>query len=99
MATTPAFLPLIHGQRRLAGYIQSMGSQKVGHDWETNTHTHTHTHTHTGAYQRFEVTFIEKSTLLHNYFNEKAEIDESCSKQFHLDYKLMLSPWIKYQSC
>ena len=66
---------------------------------EKLTHTHTHTHTHTGAYQRFEVTFIEKSTLLHNYFNEKAEIDESCSKQFHLDYKLMLSPWIKYQSC
>ena len=61
--------------------------------------THTHTHTHTGAYQRFAVTFIEKSTLLHNYFNEKTEIDESCSMQFHLDYKLMLSPWIKYQSC
>ena len=36
--------------------IQSMGSQKVGHDWATErarvrvrvrTHTHTHTHTHT----------------------------------------------------
>ena len=24
-----------HGQRRLVGYIQSMGSQRVGHDWAT----------------------------------------------------------------
>ena len=27
--------------------LQSMGSQRVGHNWATNTHTHTHTHTHT----------------------------------------------------
>ena len=26
--------------------LQSMGSQRVRHDWATNTHTHTHTHTH-----------------------------------------------------
>ena len=26
------------------GGPQSMGSQKVGHNWVTNTHTHTHTH-------------------------------------------------------
>ena len=26
------------------GKLQSMGSQRVGHDWATNTHTHTHTH-------------------------------------------------------
>ena len=25
-------------------HIESMGSQRVGHDWVTNTHTHTHTH-------------------------------------------------------
>ena len=25
------------------GGLQSMGSQRIGHDWETNTHTHTHT--------------------------------------------------------
>ena len=29
------------------GGLQSVGSQRVGHDWATNTHTHTHTHTHT----------------------------------------------------
>ena len=29
------------------GGLQSMGLQRVGHDWVTNTHTHTHTHTHT----------------------------------------------------
>ena len=33
MATTPLFLTgESHGQRSLAGYIQSMGSQRVGHD-------------------------------------------------------------------
>ena len=29
------------------GRLQSMGSQRLGHDWVTYTHTHTHTHTHT----------------------------------------------------
>ena len=24
--------------------LQSMGLERVGHDWVTNTHTHTHTH-------------------------------------------------------
>ena len=28
------------------GGLQSMGSQRVRHDWTTNTHTHTHRHTH-----------------------------------------------------
>ena len=27
--------------------LQSMGSQRVGHNWVPNTHTRTHTHTHT----------------------------------------------------
>ena len=41
MATTPVFLPgKFHGQRSPA--VQSMGSQRVRHDW---AHTHTHTHT------------------------------------------------------
>ena len=29
-----------HGQRRLVDYIQSVGSQRVGHDWVTNTFCH-----------------------------------------------------------
>ena len=28
-----------------SGGLQSVGSQRVRHDWATNTHTHTHTHT------------------------------------------------------
>ena len=37
---TPVFLPgKSHRQRCLMGYMQSMGSQKVGHDLVTNTHT------------------------------------------------------------
>ena len=31
-----------HGQRNLVEYIQSMGSQRVGHNWVTE-HTYTHT--------------------------------------------------------
>ena len=27
------------------GRLQSVGLQRVGHNWATNTHTHTHTHT------------------------------------------------------
>ena len=33
--------------REEPGGLQSMGSQRVRHDWATNTHTHTHIHTHT----------------------------------------------------
>ena len=29
------------------GGLQSMGSQRAGHDWVSSKHTHTHTHTHT----------------------------------------------------
>ena len=40
MATTTVFLPgESHGERSLAG-LQSMGSQKVGHDWSDLTHTY-----------------------------------------------------------
>ena len=38
---TPIFLSgEFHRQRSLVGYIQSMRSQGVGQDWETNTQTH-----------------------------------------------------------
>ena len=34
---TPVWLPVkSHGQRRLVGYIQSMGSQRVRHDLQLN---------------------------------------------------------------
>ena len=37
---TPVFLPgKSHGQRSLVGYSQSMGSQRVRHDWATFTFT------------------------------------------------------------
>ena len=35
--------------------LQSMGSQRVRHDWVTNTHTHTHTHT--------RVSYVYNSTV------------------------------------
>ena len=40
---TPVFLPgESHGQRTLAGYIQSMESQRVWHDWANWTITSSH---------------------------------------------------------
>ena len=33
------------------GELQSMGSQRVGHDWLSDYYTHTHTHTHTRMYR------------------------------------------------
>ena len=41
---TPVLLPG-ESQAEEPGRLQSMGSQRVGYDLETNTHTHTHTHT------------------------------------------------------
>ena len=32
--------------REEPGGLQSMGLQRVGHNWATNTDMHTHTHTH-----------------------------------------------------
>ena len=39
---TPVFLPgEFHGQRSLVGYVQSIGSQRVGHDWSSLALIHT----------------------------------------------------------
>ena len=38
---TPVFLPgEFHGQMSLVGYIQSIGLQRVGHNWGDSAHTH-----------------------------------------------------------
>ena len=43
MVTIPVFLPGKSHEQREPGGLQSMGSQKVGHNRATeNTHTHTH---------------------------------------------------------
>ena len=47
MATHSSILVWRNPWTEEAGRLQSMGLQRVGHDWVTNTHTHTHTHTHT----------------------------------------------------
>ena len=54
--------------------LQSMGSQRFGHDWATehlrmcarvrDTHTHTHTHTHTPVYLKQYSRFEKKDTPL-----------------------------------
>ena len=43
MATHSSILTWRIPQTEEAGGLQSMGSQRVGHDQATNTHTHTHT--------------------------------------------------------
>ena len=44
MVTTPVFLPGEFPWTEEPGGVQSMGSQRVKHNWATK-HTHTHTHT------------------------------------------------------
>ena len=54
---TPVFFPgEFHGQRSLVG-LQSMGSQRLGQDWErlTLTHTHAHTRTHARTHAQVEL--------------------------------------------
>ena len=48
---TPVFLPRESPWTEEPGGLQSVGSQRVGHNWVT-THTHTHTHTHTPTSHR-----------------------------------------------
>ena len=45
MATNSSILAWKISWTEEPGGLQSMGSQRVGHDWVTNTHTHTPTHT------------------------------------------------------
>ena len=45
MATHSSILAWRIPRTEKPGGLQSMGSQRVGHNWATNTHTHTHTHT------------------------------------------------------
>jgi len=47
MAIHPSILAWRIPWMEKPGGLQSVGSQRVGHDWATNTHTHTHMHTHT----------------------------------------------------
>ena len=53
-----------------SGVLQSMGSQRVRHDWDWRTTTHTHTHTHTHIQQTLICFFSICLTLLVG-FNEK----------------------------
>ena len=52
--STPGFLPGESPWTEEPGRLQSMGSQRVGHNKNdlacAYTHTHTHTHTHRGDY-------------------------------------------------
>ena len=47
MATHSSILAWRIPRTEELGRLLYTGSQRVGHNWETNTHTHTHTHTHT----------------------------------------------------
>ena len=47
MGTQSTILPWRIPSTEEPGELQSVGSQRVIHDWADNYHTHTHTHTHT----------------------------------------------------
>ena len=70
------------------GGLQSMGSQRVGHDWATNTHTHTHTtdshtHTHTHTHTHIWVSIwnlkLDKTEGMQPNFWDCAECYQCCS--------------------
>ena len=49
--STPVFLPGEFHRQKEPGGLQSMGWQRVGHDWaRARTHTHTHTNNHWAVY-------------------------------------------------
>jgi len=50
-----------------SGRLQSMGSQRVGHDWDIHTETKTYTHTHLKCY-------MQKSNVLDGLFCEQEGI-------------------------
>ena len=62
MVTHSVFLPEnFHGQKSLAGYIQSKGSQGVRHDWAhicALTDIHTHTHKWWACNNKWEILFL-----------------------------------------
>ena len=49
------------------GGLQSMGLQRVGHDWATNTRVYTHTHTHTHSYMHTSLQVVGKSAFLRKF--------------------------------
>ena len=53
------------------GGLQSLGSQRVRHDWMTNTHRHTHTHTHTHTNTIFNKNKVGKKNNLIKTFSSK----------------------------
>ena len=66
MATHPSTLAWRIPWTREPDGLQSMGSQRVRHDWATHTHTYTHTHTHTHTHTLYHLaSFWILSTLRH----------------------------------
>ena len=47
--------------------LQSVRSQRVGHNWATNTHTHTHTHTAKKNFERWQKIKRSQKILKINY--------------------------------
>ena len=80
------------------GGLQSMGSQRVRHDWATNTHTHILTHTHT-------ILPPERKSCLFNIliheveikfcFYKESELKESVRKWIALFLNLL--GWVSFQ--
>ena len=74
---TTVFLPgEFNGQMSLSGYIQSMRSQRVGHDWATNTFTFTPASWYQNLSQLLRNTIIWVVQTTEIYFSQiwKSEI-------------------------
>ena len=75
------------------GRLQSMGSQRAGHDWATNTHTHTHTHTHRCS------AIIQGNLLPKEEKNKFWDTIKCLSYSIQTEFQAEVAPWWVYIWC
>ena len=80
MATTPGFLPGVIPWTEEPGRLQSMGSQRVRHDWATR-HTHTQGHG------------LMLGTLLYLYFKRHSWVQEIMYSHYEGAKSLVVNEW------
>ena len=76
--------------------LQSIGSQRVRHNWGTNTHTHTHTHTHTQDANTISVKQQSLKTDRHPGENTDSVLDALNVKCFQKSQRVIPSKQLKY---
>ena len=92
MATHSSILAWRIPRTAKPGRLQSMGSQRVGHNWVTNTHTHTHT-------QEANTISVKQRSLktdMHPGENTDSVLDALNFKWFQKSQRVITSKQLKY---